>query len=100
MINPAETLKQRFLTVPALPYMNEFVSIDHSVSAFKIFSDLILPMVSCYSHICLKHYESSHTHTHTHTELEHCFQNVAAMAIGSIVCLTSIHFQIFTLQKL
>jgi hypothetical protein len=46
MINLAETLKQRFLTVPALPYMNEFASIDHSVSAFKIFSDLILPMVS------------------------------------------------------
>jgi hypothetical protein len=77
MINPAETLKQRFLTVPALPYMNEFVSIDHSVSACKIFSDLILPMVSCYSHIYLENYENSHphipshphtqTHTHTHT---------------------------------
>jgi len=34
MIDPAEILKQRFLAVPFLIYMNEIVSIDQSVSAF------------------------------------------------------------------
>ena len=85
MINPAETLKQRFLTVPALPYMNEFASIDHSLSACKIFVDLILPMVSCYSHIYLENYENSRARTHTHTHT---------------LCLTSINFQIYTVQKI
>ena len=74
MINLAETLKQRFLTVPALPYMNEFVCfIKYFLSLFFQWS----PISHEINHICF--YENSRTHT----KLEHCFQNVAVMVIGS-----------------